>query len=58
MVTTPVARLAGRSAALPAAGHRTSTPAPARPGYRTLVTQHYPRPGETQATFDLVLVAQ
>ena len=26
------------------------------PGFRTLVTQHYPQKGQTQATFDLVLV--
>lgn len=26
------------------------------PGYQTLVTQHYPQEGETQATFDLVLL--
>ena len=26
------------------------------PGYRTLVTQQYPQPGETEATFDLVLI--
>ena len=26
------------------------------PGFRTLVTQHYPEPGATEATFDLVLV--
>jgi protocatechuate 3,4-dioxygenase beta subunit len=26
------------------------------PGYRPLVTQHYPQPGQTEATFDLVLV--
>lgn len=25
------------------------------PGYRVLVTQHYPRPGTTEARFDLVL---
>ncbi len=25
------------------------------PGYRTLVTQHYPKSGTTQGTFDLVL---
>jgi hypothetical protein len=25
-------------------------------GFETLVTQHYPQPGETQASFDLVLV--
>ncbi len=25
------------------------------PGYQTLVTQHYPSPGSSQATFDLVL---
>ncbi len=28
------------------------------PGYRELVTQHYPQPGQTQATFDLVLSPQ
>jgi protocatechuate 3,4-dioxygenase beta subunit len=27
----------------------------AHPGHRTLVTQHYPRAGEAEATFDLVL---
>ena len=26
------------------------------PGFRTLVTQHYPRPGQRRAVFDLVLV--
>lgn len=26
------------------------------PGFRTLVTQHYPKEGQTQGTFDLVLV--
>lgn len=26
------------------------------PGFRTLVTQHYPEPGKTEAAFDLVLV--
>jgi protocatechuate 3,4-dioxygenase beta subunit len=26
------------------------------PGFKTLVTQHYPKQGQTQATFDLVLV--
>jgi protocatechuate 3,4-dioxygenase beta subunit len=28
----------------------------AHPGYRTLVTQHYPAKGQTEGTFDLVLV--
>ena len=28
----------------------------AHPGYRTLVTQHYPQPGRDEAMFDLVLV--
>jgi protocatechuate 3,4-dioxygenase beta subunit len=28
----------------------------AHPGFRTLVTQHYPAQGRTEATFDLVLV--
>jgi protocatechuate 3,4-dioxygenase beta subunit len=27
-------------------------------GYQTLVTQHYPKEGETSASFDLVLVSQ
>ena len=27
------------------------------PGFETLVTQHYPQPGITEATFDLVLLA-
>jgi protocatechuate 3,4-dioxygenase beta subunit len=27
----------------------------AHPGFRTLVTQHYPAPGQDEATFDLVL---
>lgn len=27
----------------------------AHPGFRTLVTQHYPRPGQSEGTFDLVL---
>jgi protocatechuate 3,4-dioxygenase beta subunit len=27
----------------------------AHPGYRTLVTQHYPAPGQAEGTFDLVL---
>lgn len=26
------------------------------PGFRTLVTQHYPRPGESGAPFDIVIV--
>ncbi len=26
------------------------------PGYRELITQHYPEPGSTAATFDLVLI--
>lgn len=30
----------------------------AHPGFRTLVTQHYPAPGATQATFDLVLAPE
>ncbi len=28
------------------------------PGYEELVTQHYPEPGQTKATFNLVLVAE
>jgi len=28
------------------------------PGYKELVTQHYPEPGQRKATFDLVLVAE
>ena len=28
------------------------------PGYHTLVTQHYPRPGHTEALFDLVLLPE
>jgi protocatechuate 3,4-dioxygenase beta subunit len=26
------------------------------PGFQTLVTQHYPTAGQTEATFDLVLL--
>jgi protocatechuate 3,4-dioxygenase beta subunit len=28
------------------------------PGFKTLVTQHYPEKGHTQAVFDLVLVPE
>jgi protocatechuate 3,4-dioxygenase beta subunit len=30
----------------------------AHPGFRTLVTQHYPRRGQAEGTFDLVLAAR